>query len=257
MKSPSAELKAALDAAGQAATIARALYQQNLAVRIKADKTPVTDADVRCEIAIREVLESRFPTYGFYGEETGARDAGAESVWLVDPIDGTKAFVREYPMFSTQIALMREGKIILGVSSAPVYGELAHAETGYGAYLNGQRLAVSGIATLDSATLSAGNLRSLAGGAAWGSYGQLVAKVNRIRGYGDFLHYHLLAAGKIDVVIESDVNILDIAACVAIVTEAGGRFTDLRGAPITLKSTTVLASNGVLHAPVLDALKSG
>ena len=257
MKSPSVELKAALDAAGQAATIARALYQQNLAVRIKADKTPVTDADVRCEIAIREVLESRFPTYGFYGEETGARDAGAESVWLVDPIDGTKAFVREYPMFSTQIALMREGKIILGVSSAPVYGELALAETGCGAYLNGQRLAVSGIATLDSAALSAGNLKSLAGGAAWGRYGQLVAKVNRIRGYGDFLHYHLLAAGKIDAVIESDVNILDIAACVAIVTEAGGRFTDLSGAPITLKSTTVLASNGVLHGPVLDALKSG
>ena len=257
MKSPSAELKAAIDAAGQAATIARALYQQNLDVRIKADKTPVTDADVRCEIAIREVLESRFPTYGFYGEETGARDAGAESVWLVDPIDGTKAFLREYPMFSTQIALMREGKIILGVSSAPVYGELALAETGCGAYLNGQRLAVSGIATLDSAALSAGNLKSLAGGAAWGRYGQLVAKVNRIRGYGDFLHYHLLAAGKIDAVIESDVNILDIAACVAIVTEAGGRFTDLSGAPITLKSTTVLASNGVLHGPVLDALKSG
>ncbi len=257
MKSPSAELKAALVAARQAAIIARALYQQNLDVRIKADKTPVTDADMRCEIAIREVLESRFPTYGFYGEETGARDAGAESVWLVDPIDGTKAFVREYPMFSTQIALMREGKIILGVSSAPVYGELAHAETGCGAYLNGQRLAVSGIATLDSAALSAGNLKSLAGGASWGRYGQLVAKVNRIRGYGDFLHYHLLAAGKIDAVIESDVNILDIAACVAIVMEAGGRFTELSGAPITLNSTTVLATNGVLHAPVLDALKSG
>jgi histidinol-phosphatase len=256
MKSASAELKAALDAAAQAATIARALYQQNLEVRIKADKTPVTEADVRCEIAIREILESRFPAYGFYGEETGARDTGAESVWLVDPIDGTKAFVREYPLFSTQIALMRDGKIILGVSSAPVYGELAHAEIGHGAYLNGQRLAVSGIATLESAALSAGNLKSLACGTGWTRYGQLVAKVNRIRGYGDFLHYHLLASGKIDAVIESDVNILDIAACVAIVTEAGGRFTDLSGAPITLASTTVLASNGALHAPLLEALKA-
>ena len=121
----SPELKAALDAAEQAAVIARSLYQHNLEVRIKADKSPVTEADVRCEIAIREILESRFPAYGFFGEETGSRDEGAESLWLVDPIDGTKAFVREYPLFSTQIALMRRGEIVLGVSSAPVYGELA------------------------------------------------------------------------------------------------------------------------------------
>jgi histidinol-phosphatase len=254
MKGPSAELKAALKAAAQAAVIARSLYQRNVEVRIKEDKTPVTDADVRCEIAIREILEAAFPAYGFYGEETGTRDTGAESVWLVDPIDGTKAFVREYPMFSTQIALMRGGQIALGVSSAPVYGELAHAEKGGGALLNGQRVGVSGISTLESAALSSGNLKSLAGGAQWMRYGQLVARVNRIRGYGDFLHYHLLAAGKIDAVIESDVNILDIAACLAIVTEAGGRFTDLSGAPVTLKTTSVLASNAHLHSRLLEAL---
>jgi histidinol-phosphatase len=254
MKPPSAELKAALEAAEQAAVIARALYQRNLEVRIKEDKTPVTDADERCEIAIREILEARFPAYGFYGEETGARDTGAESLWLVDPIDGTKAFVREYPMFSTQIALMRAGEIVLGVSSAPVYGELGFAEKGGGAFLNGQRIGVSEVSTLESAALSSGNLKSLASGAQWARYGQLVAKVNRIRGYGDFLHYHLLAAGKIDAVIESDVNILDIAACVAIVTEAGGRFSDLSGAPVTLRTTSVLASNGNLHSRVLEAL---
>src|SRR5712672_1780329 len=230
---PSPELKAALDAAEQAASIARSLFQHNIEVRIKADKSPVTEADVRCEIAIREILEARFPSYGFYGEETGTRDANAESLWLVDPIDGTKAFVREYPMFSTQIALMRRGEIVLGVSSAPVYGELAFAERGCGAYLNGKALAVSEIAEVESAALSAGNLKTLASSGQWNRYGALVAQVNRIRGYGDFLHYHLLAAGKIDAVIESDVNILDIAACVAIVNEAGGRFTDLNGAPIT------------------------
>lgn len=251
---PSPELQAALDAAEQAAAIARSLFQHNLDVRIKADKSPVTEADVRCEIAIREILEARFPSHGFYGEETGSRDEDAESLWLVDPIDGTKAFVREYPMFSTQIALMRRGEIALGVSSAPVYGELAFAERGCGAYLNGKPVGVSQIATLESAALSSGNLKTLATGGRWARYGALVAQVNRIRGYGDFLHYHLLASGKIDAVIESDVNILDIAACLAIVTEAGGRFTDLDGAPITLKSTSVLATNGLMHAPILAAL---
>jgi histidinol-phosphatase len=250
----SAELEAALEAAARAADIARALYLGNLEVRIKADRTPVTDADVRCEAAIREVLEARFPAHGFFGEETDPRDLSAESVWLVDPIDGTKAFVREYPFFSTQIALVRGGEIVLGVSSAPVYGDLAHAERGAGAYLNGRPIRVSEIATLGAATLSSGNLKSLAAGDRWPSYGRVVAEVNRIRGYGDFLHYHLLASGKIDAVVESDVNILDIAACVAIVSEAGGRFTDLAGAPIGLHSTSVLATNARLHAPLLAAL---
>ncbi len=251
---PSPELQAALDAADQAALIARSLYRHNLEVRIKADKSPVTEADVRCETAIREILEARFPTYGFYGEETGSHHVDADNLWLVDPIDGTKAFVREYSMFSTQIALMRGGELVLGVSSAPVYGEIAFAERGCGAYLNGQAVGVSEISAIETAALSSGNMKSLAKGPQWKRYGQLVAQVNRIRGYGDFLHYHLLASGKIDAVIESDVNILDIAACVAIVTEAGGRFTDLSGAPITLESTSVLATNGLLHEPVLRAL---
>jgi histidinol-phosphatase len=251
---PSPEMQAALDAASRAASIARSMYQHNIEVRIKADKSPVTEADIRCESAIREILEARFPSYGFFGEETVSRGLDAEDLWLVDPIDGTKAFVREYPMFSTQIALMRRGEIVLGVSSAPVYGELAFAERGRGAFLNGKTLRVSQIADLDSAAMSAGNLKTLASGNRWNRYGALVARVNRIRGYGDFLHYHLLAAGKIDVVIESDVNILDIAACAAIVSEAGGHFTDLEGAPITLRSTSVLATNGCLHAAVVAAL---
>ncbi|HUX74171.1 MAG TPA: inositol monophosphatase family protein [Steroidobacteraceae bacterium] len=253
----SPEMRAALDAALEAAAIARSLYQRNLEVRRKADKSPVTEADVRCEIAIRRILEARFPAYGFFGEETGAHGTDAEFLWLVDPIDGTKAFVREYPMFSTQIALMRRGEIVLGVSSAPVYGEVAHAERGCGAYLNGKRVQVSDVASIDSAALSAGNLKTLASGERWAAYGALVARLDRIRGYGDFLHYHLLAAGKIDVVLESDVNILDIAAAAAIVAEAGGRCTDLHGKPLTLSTNSVLASNGLLHDGVLSALDGG
>jgi histidinol-phosphatase len=157
-------------------------------------------------------------------------------------------------MFSTQIALMREGRLVLGVSSAPLYGELACAERGAGAWLNGRALRVSEVATLEAAALSAGNLRTLASGPAWARYGQVVARVNRIRGYGDFLHYHLLAGGKIDAVIESDVNILDIAALVTIVEEAGGRFTALDGATVGLGTTTVLATNSHLHALLRAAL---
>jgi histidinol-phosphatase len=250
----SPELKAALHAALKAAEIARSLYQHNIEVRIKADKSPVTEADVRCEVAIREVIEARFPSHGFFGEETGSHKEDAEYLWLVDPIDGTKAFVREYAMFSTQIALMRNGELILGVSSAPIYGEVAYAERGCGAFLNGRPIAVSQVASIEAAALSTGNMKSLATGPQWQRYGQMISQLSRIRGYGDFLHYHLLAAGKIDAVIETDINILDIAACAAIVNEAGGRFTQLDGAPITLKSTSVLASNGPMHALVLRAL---
>jgi histidinol-phosphatase len=250
---PSPELAAALDAAEAAARVIRELYARNLAVRVKADRSPVTEADVRAEEAIKGVLAARFPGHAFYGEETGKSGAG-DSLWLVDPIDGTKAFVREYPMFSTQIALMRAGRLVLGVSSAPLYGELAFAERGGGAWLNGRPLAVSAVATLADAALSAGNLRTLASGPGWARYGRVVAQVNRIRGYGDFLHYHLLAAGKIDAVVESDVNILDIAALVTIVEEAGGRFTALDGAAVGLETTTVLAANPVLHAQLGAAL---
>ncbi len=104
----SKELQAALDAAEAAATVIRSLYQRNLAVHTKADATPVTEADVKAEEAIRAILTERFPTYGFYGEETGQQAMDAENLWLVDPIDGTKSFVRECPFFSTQIALMRK-----------------------------------------------------------------------------------------------------------------------------------------------------
>src|SRR5579863_689798 len=158
----SQELQAALDAARAATDVIQALYRRNLAVTLKADKSPVTEADVRAEQAIRGVLCARFPHYGFYGEETGRERMQSESVWLVDPLDGTKSFVRDCPFFSTQIALMRAGQLVLGVSSAPIYGELAWAEEGGGAFLDGRRVQVSGIDRLDAAILSVGNLKTLA-----------------------------------------------------------------------------------------------
>jgi histidinol-phosphatase len=263
-------LTTALDAARAAAEVIRRYYQSNLEVLIKADKSPVTAADVETEQVIRGLISARFPEHGFYGEETGQSGLDAEYLWLVDPIDGTKAFVREYPFFSTQIALMQRGRLIVGVSSAPVYGELAYAQlphavagagqqtTVYGriAMLNDRPIHVSDIATIEAAAISAGNLKTLASGPAWGPYGRLVARANRIRGYGDFLHYHLLAAGKIDVVIESDVNILDIAALAVVVAAAGGTMTDLQGRALDLQTTSVLATNDKLHSTVLGSLRT-
>jgi histidinol-phosphatase len=251
---PSRELNAALEAARAAEAVIRSLFGKQPAVRIKPDDSPVTEADVRAEEIIRATLSRHFPDYGFYGEETGQHGSGAQNIWLVDPIDGTKSFVRESPFFSTQIALMRAGRLVLGVSNAPEYGELAWAEEGAGAWLNEQRVRVSQVADLTAAGLSAGNLKSLARSARWPRYGELIAGVNYSRGYGDFAHYHMLARGALDVVIESDVNILDIAALCVIVREAGGTFTDLEGADVTLATRSVLATNGALHARVLQAL---
>jgi histidinol-phosphatase len=255
LKQPSAELEVALQAARAAGEISRRYYHGNFEVTTKADRTPVTQADVECEEAIREIILERFPEHGFYGEETGQTRANAEYLWLVDPIDGTKGFVRQYPFFSTQVALMRHGELVLGVSYGVMFDELAWAEKGGGAWLNGQRLRVSDIEDVGRAALSTGNLKSLASGHKWGSFGSLVASVDRIRGYGDFYHYHLLAAGKIDAVIESDVNILDIAALSVIVAEAGGVFTDLRGNPPRLETTSVLAANRLLHGELLGRLE--
>jgi histidinol-phosphatase len=253
----SPELRAALEAAEAAARILRSLYQRNVRVELKADRSPVTEADVKAEQAIRSVLAERFPEHGFYGEESGRHRAEADALWLVDPLDGTKSFIRDTPFFSTQIALLRGGHLVLGVSSAPLFGEIAWAEAGAGAYLNGQSVRVSDIAELAEAIVSTGNLKTLARSSrGWQRLGELIGRVGRIRGYGDFVHYHLLARGSLDVVIESDVNILDIAALAVIVREAGGKFTDLEGKPVGLETTSVLAANGRLHQTVLASLSS-
>src|SRR3981081_1391072 len=159
---PSGRLQAALEAARAAADVIAAHYQKNLTVRTKPDDSPVTEADVRAEEIIRATLSRHFPGYGFYGEETGRHAMQAQNIWLVDPIDGTKSFVRECPFFSTQIALRRAGKLVLGVSSAPVYGELAWAEQGAGAWLNERPVRVSAVADLAGAFVSTGNLKTLA-----------------------------------------------------------------------------------------------
>ncbi|RDS85419.1 inositol monophosphatase family protein [Dyella psychrodurans] len=246
-----AALKAAREAAEAAAGIIRHYWQRGVDVEIKSDATPVTVADREAEQAIRAVLGPALPGAAIYGEEFGLDGDRDGLLWLVDPLDGTKSFVRRTPFFSTQIALMHRGELVLGVSSAPIYGETMWASAGGGTWFNGERVQVAQTADMAQASISTGNVKTLTGDARWQALGAMIRDSNRIRGYGDFCHYHLLARGGLDLVIESDVNILDIAALAVIVREAGGVFTDLEGGALTLDTSSVLAGTPAIHAQAL------
>lgn len=242
-------------AAAAAETVVANYYGSQITVESKSDNSPVTIADREAENAITAVLRAEFPDHAFYGEEYG-HHGQSPMLWLIDPIDGTKAFVRKYPMFSTQIALMIDGELVLGVSSAMQFGECAWARRGGGAFINDQRVSIGILRSLAKAQLSIGNVKTLSQDSRrWAALAGLVQNADRIRGYGDFLHYHLLARGAVDAVIESDVNILDIAALAVIAREAGAVFSDLDGIALTLATHSVLAAPAVLHSELLAALR--
>lgn len=245
-------LLAAREAAEAAAKVIRHYWQHGAAVEIKSDATPVTVADREAELAIREVLSRALPEASIYGEEFGLDAGSHELLWLVDPLDGTKSFVRGTPFFSTQIALMYRGELVLGVSSAPVYCETMWARRGGGAFLDGKRVTIADTTAMGQASISTGNLRSLTLDGRWQALGAMIRDSNRIRGYGDFCHYHLLARGGLDLVVESDLNILDIAALAVICREAGATVTDLRGKPLDLDTTSLLAGVPAIHAEALS-----
>lgn len=250
------DLSHALEVALRAARLAGAVINhyarsQQFQVSIKADQTPVTQADVEAEALILHTLRQAFPDHAYYGEESG-RSGDSDYLWLIDPLDGTKSFVRGYPMYSTQIALMHQRKLVLGVSYASALDEMFYATVGGGAFCNGRRIQTASTLEWSAAHISIGNVKTLSSGPRWQALAGLLAQVGRMRGYGDFYHYHRLAEGAIDLVIESDVNILDIAALAVIVREAGGVFTDLDGAPLDLDTRSVLAGPAALHHDALQ-----
>lgn len=251
-------LKVALMAAEESKKLIRKAYEaQGFNITIKGDYTPVTEVDVNVETLIRSIIVENFPEHGMWGEEGGMINPESDYQWLVDPIDGTKAFIRRRPFFSTQIALMYKGEMILGVSCAPCFGEgeIAYATKGNGTFIDGKKVSVSDISELRDAVFSSGNIKSLTkNDSGWLKYGELLRAINSTRGFGDFLHYHYTAAGKVDIVVESDVTILDVAALSIIVEEAGGKVTDLNGNKLTLESTSIVATNGLLHDQVLSYL---
>ena len=248
-------LAAAVEAARAAGEVALKYYRSGFDVSIKADDTPVTQADRGAEEAIVEVLGRAFPTHGFLGEEFGAK-GDQQTRWIIDPIDGTKNFVRHVPVWATLIALEEHGRLTVGVIYNPVTGEMCTARRGGGAFLNGERITVSPIDDLAAATFLFSGLRLVreAGAGYWDGYVRLIDATDRQRGFGDYLGYTLVAEGKAEIYAEVDLKPWDLAPCALIVEEAGGRFTDFAGAP-TIYSGTALATNGRLHDATLALLR--
>jgi histidinol-phosphatase len=245
-------VSAAIEAARAAGEIALRYYRGGFEVTIKPDQTPVTQADREAERAITTILERAFPAHGILGEEFGAR-GDARTRWIIDPIDGTKNFVRGIPVWAVLIALEEDGEVTTGVVHNPVSGELYWARRGEGAFANGERLRVSDCASLADATLLHAGLRLLRETPRWDGFVRLVDATGRQRGFGDYYGYGLIAEGKAELYVEVDLKPWDIAAVKILVEEAGGRLTDLAGRP-TIYDGSVLASNGRLHAAALQML---
>jgi histidinol-phosphatase len=248
-------LEAALDAARVAGQIALRYFRSDVRVMRKADQTPVTQADQEAEAAIVDRLRPAFPDVGFLGEEFGAQGSQSRR-WIVDPIDGTKNFVRGIPYWATLIALEEEGDVTLGVVHSPATGELYWARRGQGAWVDGVALRVSPVDRLADAMLvhsSLNLLRPLDGGRCWDGFVRLVERTDRQRGFGDYFGYTFVLRGQAEVMLEADVKPWDVAPFKVLFEEAGGRFTDFAGQP-TIYSGTALASNGRLHADLLAAL---
>jgi histidinol-phosphatase len=243
---------AAVEAARAAGEIAMKYYRGGFEIIIKPDQTPVTQADREAEQIIMRILRAAFPEHGFLGEEFGASGSTATR-WIIDPIDGTKNFVRGIPFWAVLIGLEEGGEITTGVVFNPATDELFTARRGEGAYLNGQRLSVSPCAALREAAVLHSGLRLLREAGQWDGFVRLVDASERTRGFGDYYGYGLVAAGKAEVYVEVDLKPWDVAPVKILIEEAGGRLTDLSGRP-TIYGGSVVATNGRLHDETLRVL---
>jgi histidinol-phosphatase len=248
----------ALEAVKAAQTVILEYYQGGqLDVRQKQDQTPVTVADEQAEAIIKQTILATFPDHTFFGEEGEKVDLQNHKgfTWIIDPIDGTKSFIRGFPLFGTLLALLHDGELIVGVSNAPVWGELIYAAKGEGAFLGDTRLHVSDIDQLSEAYLSNGRLKYFEDIRKMPQLLSISRQAKWARGLGDFWIYHLVAEGKVDIMMEGSIRFWDVAAAKVIVEEAGGILTQLDGKPLTYQSTTAAATNGLLHDRVVDAMR--
>lgn len=259
MANYSDDLALALELADLADAITLERFESSdLKVDTKPDMTPVSDADVAVEGALRDKLGTTRPADAVLGEEFGGDVQFSGRQWVIDPIDGTKNYVRGVPVWATLISLLEDGKPVVGVVSAPALARRWYASEGSGAwrtFADGSvtRLEVSGVAELGDASIS---ISSLSGWRDRDLRDQLIALTDdawRLRGYGDFFSYCLVAEGAVDIAAEPEVSLWDLAALSVLVTEAGGRFTALAGEDGPHGGDAV-ATNGLLHDEVLSRL---
>ncbi|WAJ46586.1 histidinol-phosphatase [Mycobacterium sp. Aquia_216] len=230
----------------------------DLRVDTKPDLTPVTDADRAVEADLRDVLGRERPNDSVVGEEFGGTTTFTGRQWIIDPIDGTKNFVRGVPVWASLIALLDDGVPSVGVVTAPALQRRWWASRGQGAFVSvdgrpPRMLSVSSVAQLDSASLSFSSLSGWAQRGLRDRFIDLTDAVWRVRAYGDFLSYCLVAEGAVDIAAEPEVSAWDLAALDILVREAGGTFTGLDGVAGPHRGDAV-ATNGLLHARVLAAL---
>jgi histidinol-phosphatase len=223
-----------------------------LAVEAKVDLTPVTVADREAENALRTAIARERPGDSVVGEEFG-EDGGGRVRWILDPIDGTRHYVRGIPLWATLIALERDGAVAVAVASAPALGTRWWAARGAGAFANGRPIRVSSVATLEEASCSHGGFRSFERHGHGPALRAVTERVWMERAYGDFWQHMLVAEGRLDFAIEAEVNLWDLAPVQMIVEEAGGRFTDFRGVARP-DGGSGISSNGLLHEELLAAL---
>ena len=257
----STDLELALLAADMADRVTLPAFRRpSLAVEIKADQTPVSEADRGAEVAIRELLGRERPADAVLGEEMGEATGGAGSGrrrWVLDPIDGTANFVRGVPVWATLIGLEVDGVMKVGVVSAPALGRRWWAERDKGAFAgrsgsSGERIRVSGITHLADATVSSGSVADFPNKTA---FLELLTEVKRDRGFGDFWSHMLVAEGACEAGLDPVVSLWDVAALQVIVEEAGGKFTDFSGAP-RLDGGSAISSNGLVHDAIVGLLSS-
>ena len=232
----------------------------DLQVQSKPDLTPVSDADLAVERALRTAIAQQRPDDEVLGEEFGSVGAGGRRQWILDPIDGTKSFVRGVPIWATLIGLLVDDRPALGVVSAPALARRwwARVEGGaFGSFAGGpaRRLRVSGVRDLADASLGYSSVPDWSGTGRRQQFELLLERCWRTRGYGDFYSYMLVAEGAVDVATEPELSLWDLAALVPIVTEAGGTFTDLDGVAFGPATGSALATNGLLHQQVLGLLQ--